>query len=105
MLIPQKKLWSDTQMSKSNYKTLDAFFRAEKRNIMKNAKSMFFNCNTGVLNITCPDGSKVVITRADFPNRDLIACYKFIDGKTVFDHYESSPALNLSCAGTEGITA
>jgi hypothetical protein len=95
------------KMSKSNYKTLDEFFRAEKKNIMKPAKSMFFNCENGVLTITCPDNSKVVLTREDFPNRDLIACYKFVDGKTVFDHYEQGthPALNLSCGAMGGITA
>ncbi len=94
-------------MSKSDYRTLDEFYRSEKKRIMKTAKSMFFNCETGVLTISCPDNSKVIITREDFPQRDLIACYKFVDGKTVFDHYEqeTSPAFSVSNALPERITA
>lgn len=49
---------------------------------------MFFNSNTGVLDITCPDDSKVILTREMFPNRDIIKCYKIVDGKTVFSHNE-----------------
>lgn len=67
----------------SDYQTLDEFYRSEKKNIMIDAKSMFFNSNSGVLTITEADGKKTIITREDF----------------------SSHTLNLSCVPREGFTA
>jgi hypothetical protein len=87
--------------------TLDNWYTANKKHIMTKAKSMFFNCNAGILTITCPDDSKIILTREEFKGQDLIACYATIEGKTVFSHYEqdSIPAFSHMGQIIEGVTA
>lgn len=66
---------------------------------------MFFNCNTGILEITCNDGSKTVLTRGDFPHRDDVACYYKVDGKLEFSHWEvDTPNISV-CVEKVGATA
>ena len=86
--------------------TLDTWLRANSRELQNNGATYFYNANAGILNLKCPDGSEYTITREDFPNRNLIACYKSENGKTVFSHYEQecTPALSF-CDVKEGITA
>lgn len=81
-------------MTKDKYLTLDDFYRAEKKNIMGKAKSMFFNCGTGSLTITCPDNSKIVLNRADFPNRNMYPCYRVEEGKYIIDHWEEDFSIS-----------